>query len=152
MDEFRTAGTPKLEPEGDPDAIFVAAQMMRVVGSDWSALGSLQRRATLIREWGKFLEEWPILLCPVSGETPFEQHTDVRSEADFDRILRAQVLQVGLPALGLPGLTVATGAPRQPMGVQLLGKRYREDSRPEAGAAIEAALPPIRPVDPFVNG
>ncbi len=38
MDEFRTSGTPKLEPEGDPDAIFVAAQMMRAVGNDWSAL------------------------------------------------------------------------------------------------------------------
>ena len=63
-----------------------------------------------------------------------------------------QVLQVGLPALGLPALSVSTGRPGKPMGVQLVGRKFREDVLLEAGAAIEAAHPPIRPVDPFEAG
>jgi len=36
------------------------------------------------------------------------------------------------------------------MGVQLIAGRWREDVLLDAGAAIAAAHPPIRPVDPFV--
>jgi amidase len=38
------------------------------------------------------------------------------------------------------------------MGVQLVGPRMREDVLLEAGAAIEAARPPLRPVEPFAAG
>ncbi|MDF2232449.1 amidase family protein [Albimonas sp. CAU 1670] len=152
MADFGSAGVPKLLAEGDPDASFVAEQMMRIAGPNADAMAALQRRLGLLREWQLFLQDWPIVLLPVSGEAPFANNSDVASPEDFERIYEAQMLQVGLPALGLPALAVATGTPGRPMGVQLVGPRFREDLLLDAGAIIEAAHPPIQPVDPFVVG
>ena len=67
--------------------------------------------------------------------------------------MEAQLTQVGLPLMGLPGLTVTTGlVGRVPVGVQLLAGRYREDLLLQAGAAIEAAGVPATPVDPSSPG
>ncbi|MEO1457171.1 MAG: amidase family protein [Pseudomonadota bacterium] len=152
MTEFRQTLHAKVEAEGDADAAFVAERLLAHAPQDLSGWDALQARATLVREWQVFLDEWPLLLCPASGEPPFADHSDLESETDFARIYEAQLIQVGLPALGLPGLTVATGRPGAPMGVQLIARRYREDMLFEAGAAIEAQHPPIAPVDPFAAG
>lgn len=155
MAEFKAAGgEAKLEAEGDPDSMFVAPELMKIAaaGPITDPMAALQRRTTLLREWLLFLETFPVLLCPTSAETPFENHSDVASEADFARIYEAQLTQAGLPLTGLPGLNVATGSPGAPMGVQLVGRRYREDVLLEAGAAIAAASPAIAPLDPFAAG
>jgi amidase len=63
--------------------------------------------------------------------------------------MAAQLPQVGLPLLGLPGLAVATGLEgTAPVGVQLTAGRYREDLLLAAGEAIEAGGVPPSPVDP----
>jgi amidase len=97
----------------------------------------------------EFFERYPVAITPVSGELPFRDNEDVESPAAFRRIIEAQLTQVGLPLMGLPGLTVTTGlVGRVPVGVQLLAGRYREDLLLKAGAAIEAAGTPPAPVDP----
>jgi len=113
-------------------------------------LDALQRRATLTRDWQMFLDRYPVLLCPVSGELPFPDLLDVESPEAFDRAMEAQLTQVGLPLMGLPGLTVSTGMTEGniPVGVQLIGGRYREDTLLAAGEAIEAGGVPALPVDP----
>jgi amidase len=51
--------------------------------------------------------------------------------------------------MGLPGLTVSTGmVGNTPVGVQLVGGRYREDVLLDAGKIIEAAGTPPMPCDP----
>jgi amidase len=132
--------------EGDPDSQFVFAQMQRLAGplDQASVMAALQERTALMRDWATFLARHPLLLCPVSGELPFEQQSDVRSETDFDRIYEAQLTQRGLPVMGMPSLAVATGlAGAAPMGVQLVCARFREDILFDAGAMIEAASPPV---------
>ena len=132
--------------EADPDALFVFAQMSRDAGEVGfaSLMEALQARAALIREWELFAQDYPVLICPVSGELPFEQQSDVRSEADFARIYEAQLTQRGLPVMGMPALTVTTGSAQGcPVGVQLVGPRFREDILLAAGLAIEAAGEPI---------
>lgn len=151
MDEFARGGAAMLDPEDDPDARFVVEQMHRVTPPG-DPIKAMQARITLLRAWQIFMLDHPLVLTPVSGETPFAAHSDVKSPEDFERIFTAQRVQVGMPALGLPGLTVATGRPGAPMGVQLTGPRFREDLLLEAGAVIEAAHPPVAPVDPFVRG
>ena len=112
-------------------------------------LTALQSRVTQLREWQLFLQKHSVLLCPISGELPFDQQSDVESAERFKEIMRAQLTQVGLPALGLPGLAVATGsAAGKPMGVQLIARRFREDILISAGKDIEAAFDPIKPIDP----
>ena len=57
--------------------------------------------------------------------------------------------QVGLPVIGMPGLTVTTNMVGSvPCGVQLISRRYREDLCLDAGEAIEAGGVPLSPVDP----
>ena len=52
--------------------------------------------------------------------------------------------------MGLPGLTVSMGLTEGniPVGVQIVGGRYREDTMLEAGEIIEAGNTPFLPVDP----
>jgi amidase len=109
----------------------------------------LQKRVGFVRQWMEFFERFPVALCPVSAELPFPDQLDVESPEAFRRAIEAQLTQVGLPLMGLPGLAVTTGTVGGiPVGVQLLAGRYREDLLLSAGAAIEAAGVPATPVDP----
>lgn len=144
MAETQRTAVKMIEKEGDADAQFVFRRMSDHCGQvDLDGLmTALQERVTLIRQWEQFLRRYPVLLCPVSGELPFPQQLDVQSEADFERVYAAQLTQRGLPTLGLPGLTVATGqVGTVPNGVQLIAGRFREDILLAAGADIEAAGP-----------
>jgi amidase len=80
---------------------------------------------------------------------PFDQQLDVSSEAAFARVFEAQLTQRALPAIGLPALSVATGeAKGRPVGVQLVGPRYREDILLAAGREIEKAGSPVLVANP----
>ena len=110
---------------------------------------ALTRRATLTREWLAFFEKYAVLLMPVSGELPFPDQLDRKDEASFARVWHAQLPQIAIPFMGLPGLTVSTGlVGRVPVGVQLVSGRYREDLCLAAGEAIEAGGTPSAAIDP----
>ena len=65
------------------------------------------------------------------------------------RIMRAQIMQLVVPVLGLPAVSVPTGvADGLPAGVQITGGRFREDLCLEAAAAIEARAPMATPIEP----
>lgn len=152
LSEFRRTGAAAVAEENDPDAKFVYEQMVRLCEEpDLNGmLDALRRRSELVREWQLFLDEFPVLICPVSGELPFPDLIDVSSAAAFENAIEAQLTQVGLPLMSLPGLSVATGITDNnvPYGVQLIGGRYREDTMLAAGAIIEAANPVVSPIDP----
>jgi amidase len=137
--------------EADPEATAIYGYMEQLCPDPdlFAFQDALQRRAGLLRQWLLFFERFPVVLLPVSGELPFRDGSDVESFEDFRRILAAQLTQVGLPLLSLPGLTVSTGlVGRVPVGVQLVGGRYREDLLLAAGEAIEAGGTPPSPIDP----
>jgi len=136
------------EREGDPGALAcLRGNRSKVFPFDLSK--TLARRATLTREWMMFFEKYPVLLMPVSGELPFPDHLDRKDEASFARVWHAQMPQIGIPCMGLPGLTVTTGlVGRIPVGVQLVAGRYREDLLLAAGEAIEAGGTPSAAIDP----
>jgi amidase len=139
------------EREGDPGALAcLRGNRAKVFPFDAAAFsGALTRRATLMREWLQFLETYPVLVMPVSAELPFPDGLDVRDEASFTRVWQAQLTQIAIPFLGLPGLTVSTGlVGRVPVGVQVVAGRFREDLCLLAGEAIEAFGTPSAPVDP----
>ena len=112
-------------------------------------LRAFAKRATLLRRWQLFLQQYPLVLCPVSAVPPFAWGLDVESEAAMRRVVRAQESMFAVPVLGLPALSVPTGmAGPVPMGVQLIGPRFREDLLLDAAEVIEARCPPLTPVDP----
>ena len=137
FEAFRTA----VEREGDPGALTVmngVRELAEALPPDAIAQALVARMA-ITRAWTRFLDATPLLLCPVSGELPFADGLDMQGPAAWARVLEAQLLQTGLPLMGLPGLVVNTGmAGSSPIGVQLIGARYREDLLLSAGAAIEA--------------
>jgi amidase len=139
------------EREGDPGALAcLRGNQPTVQPFDMAAFSkTLTRRATLVRQWQLFFEQYAVVLMPVSGELPFPDHLDRHDEASFQRVWRAQMPQVGIPFMGLPALAVSTGlSGRIPVGVQIVSGRYREDLCLDAGAAIEAEGTPPTPVDP----
>jgi amidase len=131
------------EREGDPGALACLRGMRdRVYPFDLSA--GLARRDMLAREWFAFLDKYPVLLMPVSGELPFPDNLDLKDDASFERVWHAQMPQVGLPLIGVPALSVSTGLiGRIPVGVQLVAARFREDLCLAAGEAIEAGERPL---------
>jgi amidase len=136
------------EREGDPGALAcLRGNRAKVHPFDLSK--TLTRRATLTREWLALFENYAVLLMPVSGELPFPDQLDRKDEASFARVWHAQLPQIAIPFMGLPGLTVSTGlVGRVPVGVQLVSGRYREDLCLAAGEAIEAGGTPSAAIDP----
>ena len=139
------------EREGDPGALAcLRGNRAKVFPFDAAAFSKvLTRRATLAREWLLFLENYSVVLMPVSAELPFPDGLDMRDEASFTRVWRAQLPQIAIPFLGLPALTVSTGlVGRLPVGVQVVATRFREDLCLLAGEAIEAGGTPSAAIDP----
>ena len=140
-----------VQREGDPGALAVLEGVRaRAAGLPADVVAqALLRRVTLTREWLIFLDRYPVLLVPVSGELPFKDGADLGGQEQFDAVWRANLVQTGLPLMGLPGLTVSTGlVDGTPVGVQLIAGRYREDLCLAAGEAIEAGGVPASPIDP----
>jgi amidase len=149
--EMRRFGGEMIAKEDDPDANHVYRMLSEVVEAPDinDLLDATQTRAVFLRQWQSFLSDYSVLLCPVSGELPFPNNLDVESDEAFRRCFEAQLLQIGLPFMGLPGLTVSTGlVGPTPVGVQLVAGRYREDLLLDAGAVIEGAGTPPMPADP----
>src|SRR5215813_9734359 len=139
------------EKEGDPGALAcLRGKRKDVFPFDQAAFSkALTRRATLLRDWLMLFETYAVLLMPVSGELPFPDHLDCKDDASFARVWRAQLVQIAIPFMGLPGLTVSTGlVGKVPVGVQVVSGRYREDLCLAAGEAIEAGGVPPTPIDP----
>jgi amidase len=139
------------EREGDPGALAcLRGNRAKVTPFDQAAYAkALMRRATLTREWMLFFEKYVVLLTPVSGELPFPDNLDRKDEASFKRVWDAQLPQIAIPFMGLPGLVVSTGlVGKAPVGVHVVSGRYREDLCLLAGEAIEAGGVPPSPIDP----
>lgn len=144
--EMRRTGGAAIYAEGDPDAIFVYENLGRHAPEpDLNGFMDIfPARSRLVRLWRAFFATYPVLLCPVSGELPFADHRDVASQADFDAVIEAQTAQIGLPLMGLPGLTVTTGAVgTTPVGVQLVADQFREDLLLDLGEIIGADMPVV---------
>jgi amidase len=155
MADTRLAAEEMIAREAEPDSQFVFRQMSLAAGPidlD-SVMRALQTRASLVRQWELFLNRYPVLLCPVSGDLPFDQQLDVRSESAFAAVYEAQLTQRGLPVMGMPALSLATGyADGRPVGVQLVSARFREDILLAVGATLEAAGHRPGVSDPFAPG
>jgi len=126
--------------EGDPGAIALLEHYAARAGAiDAKRFGEVfQRRATLARHWRGFLQDYPVVLMPVSADLPFKQDADLAGGDAVARLWEAQLPQIAFPALGLPGIAVASGVvDTVPSGVQLIGAPWREDVLCDAGEVLE---------------
>ena len=99
-------------------------------------------------EWGRFLEEHPIVLSPVCCERPWAVGEDIERVGEIATAMRT-VVPVNI--LGLPAAAVPVGTDDGlPQGVQLIGARFREDLVLDAAQAIEDRTPAATPIEPRV--
>jgi amidase len=149
--ETRLTMLPSVERFGDEGVRRMARFFDRLAPPlDLYAFGrALARRATLLRAWMMFFEEYPLVLMPVSCEPPFPAGFDRGDDAALTRLVAAQRPQFPPAVLGLPAVSVPTGiVDGVPIGVQLIAGRFREDLCLDAAEAIEARAPMPTPIDP----
>lgn len=104
-------------------------------------IAALADRTRLLRLWSLFMEDFPLVLAPVSQVPPFRQLEDLEGTARVKRMLDEQSMLYGVNILGLPAAAVPTGLHEGvPIGVQLIGPRFREDLCLDAAQAIENGL------------
>ncbi|MDP6345289.1 MAG: amidase family protein [Alphaproteobacteria bacterium] len=102
---------------------------------------ALADRTRLLRAWSQFMEDYPLVLAPVSQVPPFPQLEDLGGAARVKRMLDEQSMLYGVNVLGLPSAAVPTGlADGVPTGVQIIGPRLREDLCLDAAEAVERGV------------
>jgi amidase len=103
---------------------------------------AIAHRSRVLRNWLAFLESYPVILTPLSVKRAPELDADLggdeRVRSLFWNDLR---FMSSINVLGLPAAVVPAGlVDGNPVGVQLIASRYREDLCLEAAAVIEAKV------------
>jgi amidase len=107
------------------------------------------RRAAMVREWSELLEEYAVLLAPISTRPQFVHGEDILSQEANDASYRAQATLTAFALIGIPGVAVPTGVQGGlPTGVLVMSQRFREDVALDAAEIIEANCPMDTPIDP----
>ncbi|MFW6725161.1 amidase [Streptomyces sp. MAR4 CNY-716] len=101
------------------------------------------------RSWAEFLDTYPLLLGPSFTEPPVEPGLESRDRAGRDRVASAMRLCSATSFAGVPGVAVPTGVvDGLPVGVQIVGRPFREDLCLEAAQAVEDRLGVLTPIGP----
>lgn len=107
-------------------------------------------RTGYARQWSMLLDAYPLVLTPFLPMPFFTAGRDAEGAEGVAEVMGSAFWSTALNFLGLPAGNVParlaaleTGA--QPIGVQIVGRRWREDLVVEAMAAIEAAVGPMAP-------
>jgi amidase len=104
-------------------------------------------RNSHIRAWQLFFEEFPVVLAPTTVKpTPGPREDAISPERTRELFWNDLRFISAINVLGLPGAVVpVTLHEGQPIGVQLIAGRYREDLALDAAAAIEKRAGPLVP-------
>lgn len=112
-------------------------------GLDGAAyMAAVAHRSQILREWLMFLEDRPLILTPVSVRRTPAVNADLGGDAALRGFFWNDTRFISaISVLGLPAAVVPAGlVDGHPVGVQIIGSRYREDLCLEAAAAIEARV------------
>src|SRR4030095_12527263 len=86
-------------------------------------------------------DRYPLVLSPFLMRPMYPWNYDAQSEANTHDLFRAATYSVGVNSLSLPAGVVPVGtAGGLPAGVQIIGRRYREDLILDALQVIEDRL------------
>jgi amidase len=133
-DETRRFMTAFFEAAREPDASTAEQAFMT--------------RQTVLRQWGAFFAEHPLVVAPICTEPPARAGTDLDDGAVAHTIATMR-MAMAVNALGLPAVALPVGvADGLPQAVQVIGDRYREDLCLDAAEAIELRRGTITPIDP----
>jgi amidase len=110
------------------------------------------RRGGLRREVSTFMETYPLILTPTSGEAPFRLDDDIVSVERTAELMAHAWPGMSVPVLGLPALGIAaTRDNGAPVGVQIVGRAFDEETVFRAGEVIEDRSGIATPIDPVIG-
>ncbi|SPJ30207.1 amidase family protein [Falsiruegeria mediterranea] len=108
-------------------------------------LRMMAKRSFYAREWSVFLDSYPLVLCPFLPQPFFAPDRDTQGADGVQEVLGSALWSYSMNFMGLPAACVPTHVAElpqgpQPMSVQIVARRWREDLAVDASAAIEARL------------
>jgi len=108
-------------------------------GADF--LKGLARRSHYVRQWTLFLEEYPLVLTPFLPAPTYSWNRDTEGRDGVRDTLGAGYYVMAMNFLGLPAGNIAANYnDGLPVGVQIVGRRFREDMILDACEAIESRV------------
>lgn len=104
------------------------------------------------KEWSEFMERYPLILGPVYSQQQFAIGDDLKGPKSVAEIAAGLALTTAVNAMELPSVALCTGVDvGLPQGIQIIGRRMREEECLAAARVVEAALGIITPIDPVSN-
>jgi amidase len=98
----------------------------------------LADRTRMMRAWNVFLDSYPLVLTPFLMRPTYTWNYDALGFAQTKDLFDSAIYSYGVNYLGLPAGVVPIDLVEDlPAGVQLVGRRFREDVILDAMAAIE---------------
>ena len=102
----------------------------------------MARRTHYARQWSLFLEDYPLVLTPFLPRPFFKPDRDTEGAEGVHEVLGCAVYSYamnfhGLPAASLPTRLAILPQGPQPINIQIVSRRWREDLAVEACIAIE---------------
>lgn len=99
----------------------------------------LARRSHFHREWDDFMRRYPIILTPMLTTAPYAPGADIESIDSLKDMLNSACCMASMNFLDLPSMSVPTQVRSKgiPLGVQLIGPRYGEQTVMTAAQAVE---------------
>jgi amidase len=98
----------------------------------------MAKRSHFVRQWLLFLDRYPLVLTPLLLSPTYEWDADTRGAEGVSNVLGAGIYVLSMNFLGLPaGNVPASYNDGLPVGVQVIGRRFREDMILDACEAIE---------------
>lgn len=114
-----------------------------------SFAGAWAHRHLLRRQLSEFMDNYPILVLPNSGERPFPHGRDLGAIDETRELMINQWPNTSVPVFGLPaiglGVRQDVGAP---IGIQIVARAFDEDALFAAGEVIEQGSGIKTPIDP----
>lgn len=100
---------------------------------------AISDRSRHIRNWMTLLENYPLLLTPTTVRATPEVNADLGGHKRVQELIRNDLRFISsINVLGLPAAVVPVALHKGlPVGVQIVGSRYREDLCLDAAEAIE---------------
>jgi len=108
-------------------------------------LQMMAKRTFYAREWSLFLEQYPLVLTPFLPQPFFKPDRDTEGAEGVHEVLGCAVYSYAINYMGLPAGCVPSRLAQlpqgpQPINVQIVARRWREDLAVDACAAIEARV------------
>ncbi|MGB0504651.1 MAG: amidase family protein [Pikeienuella sp.] len=102
---------------------------------------AMANRSHHIRQWLLFLQDYPLVLTPFLLAPTFKWNRDTEGREGIEEVMGAAMYSISMNYMGLPaGNIPANYNDGLPVGVQIVGRRFREDMILDACEAIETRV------------